>query len=450
MGNGMQVPYQVTQATAVLTQMSAVFLQAIEEAMKRFDESRSLHIMENYIKNNEGELYSKVFDRRLVSQVQHALFYHDPPIPNAIFEDNISGKLTIIFRDKDIEDVDDVFDAILKRNKSLTSEKDIGKEDDGLFKVKLDNLSENERSAIVLNAKKINLPISVYRNDNGTYRTSFPNDQAKIDQIISNTYFETHGYGARFIDYHSNERMDKIRTQIESGEKTYLISPTNNSTLIMVDKSGFTVLRHNQPTLTVSRSQTSFQEDLFTAIHDNLTIPLAFNETQFKQLKEAPDETRYQLMPVSPANDEKEKKLAEIERHVQRLIGLKMSIENDPATEVHLDFLNPDVSFEQFFHLESINDQNNIEILQNNEALMGLKEYYDALSSEEKEYFYQFLADYDKYIDQVHSKEEIDRTDVTPSLEDEIAYADAHTADNFDIVEEMAHDALFDSPIDDM
>ncbi len=446
----MQVATEVTKATVVIAQTASVFLQAIEDAMKRFDESRSLRIMRDYIKNNEGELYSKVFDRRLVSQVQHALFYHDPPIPNAIFEDNISGKLTILFRDSDIVEVDKIFDAIKKRNKGLTSEKNIGKEDNGLFKIKLDNLSENERSAIVLNAKKKNLDISLYRNDDATYKIFFDaNDQEKIDQIISNTYFETHGYGARFIDYHSNERMEAIKKQIDTGERVYLISPTNNAVFIMVDRSGFAVFKHNQPTLAVSRNQTSFQEDLFTAIHDNLTIPLAFNADQFEQLEDTLKEGRYQLMPTIPANDEKAKKFAEIERHVQHLVGLKMSIENDPATEIHLDFLNPDVSFEQFFHLESINDQNNVEILQNNKALMGLKKYYDTLSSEEKEYFYQFLAEYNNYVDKIHEKEEVNRTDVTPSLEDEIAYAEAHTADSFDIAEETAYDTLFDSPIDD-
>ena len=447
----MQIANEVTKATAVVAQAASIFLEGIENAMKRFEESRSLRIMRDFIKNNEGELYSIVFDRRLISQVQHALFYHYPPIPNAIFEDNLSGKLTVLFRDSDLIEVNKIFDAIKKRNKGLTSEKNIGKENNGLFKIKIDNLSENERSAIVLNAKKMNLDISVYSNDDATYKIFFDaNDREKIDQIISNTYFETHGYGARFIDYHSNERMEAIKKQIDTEERVYLISPTNNAVIIMVDKGGFAVFKHNQPTLTVSRSQTSFHEDLFTAIHDNLTIPLAFNADQFEKLENTFKEGRYQFVPTIPANDEKKQKLAEIERHVQHLIELKMSIENDPATEVHLDFLNPDVSFEQFFHLESINDQNNVEILQNNEALMGLKEYYDALSSEEKEYFYQFLAEHNSYVDKIHEKEEIDRTDIAPSLEDEIAYADAHTADNFDIVEEMAHDALFDSPIDDM
>lgn len=449
MGDGMQIATEVTKATTVLAQTTTVFLQAIEEAMKRFDESRSLHIMRDYIKNNEGELYAKVFDRRLISQVQHSLFYHDPPIPNAIFEDNISGKLTILFRDSDVEAVDDVFDTILKRSKGISSEKDFGKKGNDLFKVKIDNVPENEKNSIVLNAKKLDLPVSVYRNENNSYRISLPNNREKIDQIISNTYFESHGYGAHFLDYHSSERMDAIRTQAETGEKMYIVSPTNNSTFIMVDKSGFSVLKHNQPTLSVPRSQTSFQEELFTAIHDNLTVPLTFNEEQFNRFNQMSNEDKYQLIPSLSPNDEKEKKFAEIERHTQRLIGLKMSLENDPATEVNLDFLNPDVSFEQFFSLESINDQNNAEILQNNDALKGLKEYYDSLSSTEQEYFYQFLSEYSSYVDTMHDKEELDRVESVPTLDEEIAYAGAHTED-YAIDDEMSRDVLFNDSIEDV
>lgn len=405
MGNGMT---ELLRATAVAAQVASIFAELMEKWVKSFGESKSLKNLTNFINNREGELYSRAFDRQFLPQIQNALYYNHPPIVNAVFEDKTSGKLIVIFKDKDAGTVDNIVNAITSRDKGIVPDGELGQTEGAIYQATLNNVPKNITEAIstYIQTKGVT-NASIVKNDDGSYQIKFPLTedfkQNNLDEIFSSAYFQTQGCGANIINYFSEERMQSIRDRVNTKEKINIVSPLNPNVFITVDETGFKIIKNNTPIRSVSRNQTSFDDELFGAIKSELTIPLVFTDDELKNLS---NQEIYQLIPQSNAssNTPEQQKMAEIETNVRHLIHTKMSLDNDIASEVSLSFFDDTVSFDKFFHLEIINEINNEEA---REFFLKAKKYYEELSPEQKEYFQNYYEGHYSFIDNMQSQIEI-------------------------------------------
>lgn len=439
MGNGMT---ELLRATAVAAQVASIFAELMEKWMKSFGESQSLKSLTNFINNREGELYSRAFDRQFLPQIQNALFYNHPPIKNAVFEDKTSGKLIVIFRDKDAGAVDNIVDAITSRSKGIVPDGELGQTEGAIYQATLDNIPQNVAEAISTYIQTKNVTnVSITKNDDGSSQIKFPLTedfkQDNLDEIFSYAYFQTQGCGAKIINYFSEERMQSIRDRVNTKEKINIISPLNPNVFITVDENGFQIIKNNTPIRSVSRNQTSFDDELFGAMKSELTIPLVFTDEELKNLS---NQEMYRLIPQSNAssNTPEQQKMAEMETNVRQLIHTKMSLDNDVASEVSLSFFDDTVSFDKFFQLEILNEMNNEEA---REFFLKAKKYYEELSPEQKEYFKSYYEGHYAFIDNMQGQIEISeiRTheqNINVQIQDAQNIADMNT--------EIGTDALFD------
>lgn len=401
---GSEVLTKAPQAAKITALLAKEIVDAIIKAIEAHEHNMAIKaILTDY--KATGEIDVRSCEGYIRDGLERSLTEEN--IPYAFVQDEKSGTVFLITRVGDRDIVNNIAVGFMRGNTNIMTEEQLRSLSVGEEVYGYEGLSEIQAQVLQEQAMRKNIVVGVDGEKDNTSVVYAAKDRETMLLAGAKTAMLTTGVlgeRSRFDLDNKTKRIENVVVKATTAKSTndsfYITSPYSPAIKARVTPEGMTVYHGDSIYATISTSNPNYEKQVRDFAH-SLSNPTILSPSRVEgQTTEDIMAASKQEMDRLPINEVDREAIIR-EQDARYLIETKLSLDNGPGHKYIMDFYNNNVSFGEFFELETRNDESDDakrlekarEIVKRHDATPEEREAFERVVSEKYNAAYTFIHD---------------------------------------------------------